>query len=86
MAAQIYVVHLQVSPAAALLAAPPVPLQDLLAKLVVSVWFELQARALGAGKNHAISARRPVRNWCCCSPGRNLYSRDTDLSRISGSP
>ena len=76
VAPQLDVVNVQIRLAAAVLAAPAGPAQHLLASLLVS-WTR---------DDHAISARRPVRNWCFCSPGKNLYRRDTDLSRTSESP
>jgi hypothetical protein len=62
LAPQLDVVHLQVGPASALLAAPAIPAQHLPTQFLVSFLIELDARPLAVRNGHAISARRPVRN------------------------
>src|SRR5690348_12106336 len=72
LAPQLDMVHLQGGPATTRLAPAPIAPQDLLTQLLVSFRIKLNPGLLGARKNHAISARSPVRNWCFCSPGKNL--------------
>ena len=66
------VVDLKLGLPATSLTPPPIALQDPSTQLLVSFRIKLNPGLLGAGKNHAISARSPVRNWCFCSPGKNL--------------
>jgi hypothetical protein len=40
--------------------------------LVVNLSIELDSLTLAGQDGHAISTRRPVGNWCLCSPGKNL--------------
>jgi len=66
------VVDLKLGLPAALLTPPPIAPKDLLTQTFVGFRIKLNPGLLGARKNHAISARSPVRNWCFCSPGKNL--------------
>jgi hypothetical protein len=85
LAAQLFVVDLEILPRTTDLTLPAIALQYLFSQLVIRFGIKPQARALGSNSLHEAFSVTSCRKACRCSPGRNLKNRDMDCRSAVGS-
>jgi hypothetical protein len=85
LAAQLFVMDLQILFGAADLASPAIATQDSISQLIVQLGIKPHARALGSNAVHEAFPVTSYRKARCCSPGRNLKNRDIGCSSTVGS-
>src|ERR1019366_6021518 len=84
LAAEFEVMDLQILHAPAELTSPAVALQHLAVQFLIVLRIESLSRGFGWDLLHEACPATSDRKASCCSPGRNLKSREMDCSRSSG--
>ncbi len=85
LAAQLFVMNLQVLPGTTDLASPAVAAQNLFSKLIIRFRIKAEARLFRSDPFHDALLVASCRNASRCSPGRNLKNRDMDRRSTVGS-
>jgi hypothetical protein len=81
--AKLFVMHLKISTSSARLAAPAVALKDCTPKPPVFVRCETQHSFFESKYGHEALSTASSKNFCRCSPGKNLKKFFIDLSKMS---
>ena len=85
LAAELFVVDVQILSGATDLASPAIATQHLFSQLIVQLGIKPHARALGSNAVHEAFSVTSCRKACRCSPGRNLKNREMDCRSTAGS-
>src|ERR1019366_5208881 len=83
---KLFVMDFQVRHRATRLTSPAIATQHLLPQTLVRNRIQAQEYGPRANRAHEAFSRRPPRNACLCSPGRNLKNLVIEKSSVSGSP
>jgi hypothetical protein len=85
LAAQLFVMDVQVLSGAAVLTLPSIATQHLFSQLIAQLRIKPQASSLVSNAVHEAFSVKLWRKACRCSPGRNLKKRDMDCRSTVGS-
>src|SRR6266550_3185892 len=85
-AAELFMMNLKISKAAAGLTSPSIPVQHFSTELLVGFGRKPPAGMFGSDRIHEARWEICDRKACFCSPGRNLKNRAMECSKISGLP